>query len=167
MSRGQGAGSKGSLPPAPFVAWAQRLSMEFGTWIDAERSMVIDNGTFQRAVSRARAQSAVRIEMVDGFFTAAGEPHQLALLYPQDVESMEDRWCPTCVELVTAGDDELCPWCDTTVDEPRPERARADRADERRRRAKELRAAGLSYSAIACRLGVALSTAHGYVNTGS
>ena len=97
---------------------------------------------------------------------------------------MEDRWCSTCVELVTVGDDGLCPWCDTTVDEPRVERAELARARARRatrgelaqtstvetpsrRRAKDLRAAGLSYRAIACRLGVALSTAHGFVNTSS
>ena len=183
MSRG----SVGTLPAGPFVEWAEMIAAEVGDMTVVERLMGIDNQTFARAVRRARTQQKVSLGLVDRSFTAAQQPHMLAILYPQDVESMEDRLCSTCVELVTVGDDGLCPWCNTTVNEPRAERAQLARArarsswrgarstrgelaqtsDERRRRAKELRAAGLSYSAIACRLGVARSTAHGYVNAGS
>ncbi len=144
-----------SLSPAPFVEWAKTI----GGITRAERSMGIECGSCQRAALRARTQQAVSLRMVDGFFTAAEETHMLAILYPQDVV-MEDRWCPGCGEVVTVGDDRLCPWCETPVDEPQRARARATAQTV----AKELRAAGLSYGAIACRLGVARSTAHGYVN---
>ena len=163
-----------ALSPAPFIAWAETI----GGITRAERSMGIECGSCQRAALRARTQQAVSLRMVDGFFTAAEETHMLAILYPQDLTTMEDRWCPTCEELVTVGDDRLCPWCETLVGEPprraalgaRPACAKAKTSTVEtpaRRRAKELRAAGLSYSAIACRLGVARSTAHGYVNAGS
>ena len=162
MSRG----SVGTLPAGPFVEWAEMIAAEVGDMTVVERLMGIDNQTFARAVRRARTQQKVSLGLVDRSFTAAQQPHMLAILYPQDINSMEDRYCSTCVELVTVGDDGLCPWCETPVDEPprraalgaRPACATAQTA------AKELRAAGLSYGAIASRLGVARSTAHGYVN---
>jgi len=127
----------------------------------------MSDGTLGRAVRRARYETrAVTLGMVDRFFTAAEQPHMLAILYPQDINSMEDRYCSTCVELVTVGDDRLCPWCETPVDEP-PRRAALGAwpaCATAQAAAKELRAAGLSYGAIASRLGVARSTAHGYVN---
>ena len=82
---------------------------------------------------------------------------------------------------MTAGDDGLCPWCNTTVNEPRAERAQLARArargrratrgelaqtsDERRRRAKQMRAEGMRYRDICAELGVAKSTVSGYINS--
>jgi hypothetical protein len=168
--------SRGTLSAGPFLAWAGTLDGDMPVIGEAAG---LGHDALTRTVHRVRTtqQQKVTLDMVDRAFTAAGQPHMLAILYPQDVVT-EDRWCPTCVELVTAGDDGQCPWCNTTVDEDRAERALAARPvcakaqtstveTPARRLAKELRAAGLSYSTIACRLGVARSTAHGYVNAGS
>ena len=168
---------RGTLPAGPFLAWADSLDVDLG--VIGGAAMGFQAGALTRYVYRARhEQSTVSLRTVDHYFTAAGEPHQLALLYPQDVESMEDRWCPTCVELVTAGDDGLCPWCNTTVDEPRAAARRTARGelaqtssmslagtDERRRRAKQMRAEGMRYRDICAELGVAKSTVSGYVNS--
>jgi len=87
------------------------IAAEVGGMVAVERLMGIDNQTFVRAVCRARTQQAVTLGLVDRSFTAAGQPHMLAILYPQAVVT-EDRWCPGCGEVVAVGEDERCPWCE-------------------------------------------------------
>ncbi len=105
-----------TLPAGPFLAWADSHDceqLELGGV-----AMGLAEGSLVRAVHRARhEQQRVTLGMVDRMFTATDEPHQLAILYPQDDLSMEDQWCPACVEVVTVGHDALCPWCETPVDD--------------------------------------------------
>jgi hypothetical protein len=119
MPKGAPGIPKGTLPIAPFLTWADRLTRaRFDTVKDAEISMGIKKGRLDRAMRRCRHQEvlALTLRMVDDFFVVADEPHMLAILYPQDDLTMEDRWCPACVETATVNDDLLCPWCESETD---------------------------------------------------
>ncbi|MEJ7798442.1 MAG: hypothetical protein WKF42_08090 [Solirubrobacteraceae bacterium] len=85
-------------------------------------AMGLAYGTLTRAAHRVRTtqQQKVTLGMVDRAFTAAEQPHMLAILYPQDLD-VDDRWCPTCVELTTVDRaDLLCPWCETPTERVLP-----------------------------------------------
>ena len=106
------------LRRAPFSAWLSSYVDARGDLAAAALCLGMDPSGIARHV---RGQSAdrltpwMRLDAADAVFTAAGEPHMLAILYPQDIE-MEDRWCETCHDIVTTGRDHICPWCedDTT-----------------------------------------------------
>lgn len=102
-----------TLPVAPFLAWAENHTRQMGSAVDAEVAMGIDTGAFTRAIYRARHRDfpMLTLQSVDRYFTAAEEPHQLAVRYPLD-EPAYDRWCESCHDVVTTNDDMCCPWCE-------------------------------------------------------
>jgi hypothetical protein len=105
---------RGTLAVEPFIDWADDFAREVGTFTDAEARMDVDSGAFTRGVCRLRRHEAkaLTLPMVDKYFTAADQPHKLAILYPLN-EPAHDQWCETCHEVVTTNDDLCCPWCES------------------------------------------------------
>jgi hypothetical protein len=110
---------RGTLPAGPFLAWADGRDMGV---IGVAAGLT--DGALTRAIHYLRHERAMAtLRSVDQCFVAAGQPHQLALLYPQEID-MDDRWCPTCVELTTVDRaDNLCPWCETPLCQARVRRS--------------------------------------------
>lgn len=102
-----------TLPVAPFLAWADRLD---GVAVIGA-AVGFSHGALTRAMYRFRhEEKTTTVRCVDQYFVAADQPHMLAILYPQDID-IDDRWCPSCVELTTVDRaDNLCPWCETPTE---------------------------------------------------
>lgn len=100
----------------PFSTWLDQLVPRLGGRQEAADRLGMDEGSIRRLEDGSRTSSWMGVDTADRFFTAAGEPHQLAILYPLD-EPMHNRWCETCHDVVTTNDDLLCPWCE---EETRP-----------------------------------------------
>lgn len=95
---------RGEITSEPFRVWADNYVAVHGTLHLGD--------TFAKVQRRAHEQCCVEVATVDRFFTAVGEPHQLAILYPLD-EPAHDRWCENCHDVVTTNDDLVCPWCES------------------------------------------------------
>lgn len=100
-----------ALHREPFSAWLEQFVNRFGTMQVAARALGIDEGSIRHLRDDTRITPWMGIDTADRFFTAAGEPHQMAILYPLD-EPAHDRWCETCHDVVTTNDDLCCPWCE-------------------------------------------------------
>ena len=110
--------ARATLPAGPFLAWADSLDVDLDI---IGVAVGLKDGALTRAVHRLRhEQEMATLRSVDQYFVAAGEPHQLAILYPQEID-MDNRWCSTCAELTTVDRaDNLCPWCETPTERVLP-----------------------------------------------
>lgn len=102
---------------APFQAWFGEYVDQAGGVDSAALMLGVDGAAVRRmARDSDRTTDYIQLRAADRYFVAADEPHQLAILYPQDDLAMDDRWCSTCVETTTVNDDLLCPWCESETD---------------------------------------------------
>lgn len=98
------------LPPEPFGAWMTTKIAQLGGLRAAGWALATDEAQLRR-LAAGNLGSRLQLKTVDRLFVAAGEPHMLAVLYPLDVGGLEERWCSTCAETVTAERRRPCPWC--------------------------------------------------------
>jgi hypothetical protein len=76
----------------------------------AARGLEMDEAQLRCLVRGAYRE--VNLQTADRLFTATGHPELLAILYPQTINDLRDRWCDGCEEMITvSGDVDDCPWC--------------------------------------------------------
>lgn len=98
-----------TVEPEPLARWLRQQVRVCGSYSAFASAHGISGGDVYYAMTSG---APVPLALVDRIFTRGGDPGALARLYPVEVGSLYDRYCPTCSEVVTVDDWARCPWCD-------------------------------------------------------